>query len=52
MGAYDWGLTKKSNYVKIILSTELVKGVKVGKMDFLVSPGACNPRDVTRKVFP
>jgi hypothetical protein len=24
--------------VKIILSSELVKGVKVGKMDFLVSP--------------
>jgi hypothetical protein len=32
------GLTKKSNYMKIILSTEFVKGVKVGKMDFLVSP--------------
>ncbi|KAA6301447.1 MAG: hypothetical protein EZS26_002434 [Candidatus Ordinivivax streblomastigis] len=32
------GLTKKSSLTKIILFTELVKGVKVSFFDFLLSP--------------
>jgi hypothetical protein len=52
MGACDLGLTKKSNYVKIILFTELVKGVKVGKTDFLVSPSFRKLKHTVNQVSP